>query len=206
MFRRLWWRLTQQIIEYRFHRNDRWRQTDDFMQQTEHLMMHWGYSPDDFADQLVVDLGCGSRLRSKFFRQARLVGVEPLADRFVKTIRWSDLKEAEAIYSQSAEEPLPKLEGKAAFVMSINVLDHVYDWRKVVANVFTILQPGGQFLLSVDLHERRSLTHPTSLNRETLLDELTRTGFIVERTYDELPLESRAYGEGEAFTVIATKP
>jgi SAM-dependent methyltransferase len=179
------------------------------MAQTRALFSHWGYDVDDFADQLIVDLGAGSKLRSKCFRRARIVAIEPLANRFRESLSWSDLYEAERVYSVGAETVIPELDGSIAFIMCVNVLDHVYDYSKVLRNAYRMLKPGGELLLSVDLHSgyESDLMHPVNLDRSQLCATVCQAGFSILREYDGLPLpNSDNYGHGRACTLVGRKP
>lgn len=210
--KKLLWKSVAQTSEFAFQREDTWRQTGDFLNQTVTLLTSWGYRREDFADQLIVDLGAGSKFRSKFFSRARIVAIEPLASRFLRSIEWTDLKDAYRVYACEAEKELPELAGQVHFVMCINVLDHVHDHKKVLHNVHRMLRPGCEFLLSVDLHSAREtglrsgLMHPVNLSKAALRADLLETGFTIAREYDGLPLTNvNAYGHGSAYTVISRK-
>lgn len=207
--RRLVWRLVAQTGELRFHQKNAWRRSPEFMTQTATLFGWWGFPADAFDGRLIVDIGAGSRLRSRYFEHARIVAIEPLADRFVSTIEWSDLRETAELHSVPAERFIEHLAGKAAFVMCVNVLDHVFDPGAVVANAFHYLEPGARFLISVDLHAHGEAghMHPVHIDRSGLRSMLTETGFTLEREFDGLgPTGVKSFGHGEAYTVVARRP
>ena len=114
------------------------------MAETKKLFYWWEYSRSAFEGKVVVDLGAGSKLRSKYFEGARLIAIEPLADRYLQGIKWCDLKDAEETYSVPAEELVPQVKGRADFVMCINVLDHVYNPDRALANARAYLKKGGE--------------------------------------------------------------
>lgn len=58
-----------------------------------------------------MDLGAGSKLRTKFFTDAKIIAIEPLAEKFMKEIEWCDLKDAYRVYSRPAEDFIGELEG-----------------------------------------------------------------------------------------------
>src|SRR4051812_20274925 len=66
------WEKEAQSGEFAFHRKDRWRPSDDFLRQSEALFRHFGFALDGFAGSTVMDLGAGSKLRTKVFTHARL--------------------------------------------------------------------------------------------------------------------------------------
>jgi hypothetical protein len=204
----LMWRAVAQTGELRFHQKNVWRRSPEFMKQTAALLGWWGYSPKDFDGRLVVDIGAGSRLRSRYFEGARIVAIEPLADRFVSTIEWSDLREATELQSVPAEQFIEHLEGQASLVMCINVLDHVFDPGKVVGNAVRYLEAERDFLLSIDLHApgEAGRMHPVHLDRDGLRQMLGAAGFSIEREFDGLePIGASSYGHGRAYTVIARR-
>src|SRR5437868_3165550 len=88
------WGWLAQRAELHFHQNNSWRRTDEFMRHSAALFEHFGFSPDAFVGKTVIDLGAGSRLRTAYFRDARLVVIEPLAEEFQRTIPWCDLDRA----------------------------------------------------------------------------------------------------------------
>ena len=204
--KQLLWKLKAQRGELRFHQTNTWRQTDDFMNQTHTLLKFWGYKRDHFPDQLIVDLGAGSKLRSKFFQRSRIIAIEPLANDFIRNISWTDLTHAYHVYACPAETELPELTETIHFVMCINVLDHTYDYKNILKNVFRMLRPEGELLLSVDLHHGVDAMHPVRIDKDHLKATLRATGMTIVREYDGLPLShSNNYGHGMAYTVISRK-
>jgi SAM-dependent methyltransferase len=206
--RRLAWKVVAQTGELRFHQQNEWRQSPDFMRETASLLEWWGYAPNTFDGETIIDVGAGSRLRSRYFAGARIIAIEPLGDRFMKTISWSDLSDAEAVYSVPAERNIPEIEHTAAFAMCINVLDHTFDADAIVANVYGYLKAGGEFALSVDLHAdgHGGHMHPVHLDRDAVRSALTRAGFELLREYEGLgPTGNESYGHGHAYTVVGRR-
>jgi len=159
------------------------------------------FAQDDFNGKAVLDIGAGSRLRSKFFRGAKIVVLDALADRYSKELAWSDIRDADTIYSKSAEEFIPDLKGEISLAMCINVLDHTYNPEQILRNVAEYLKPVGQVIVSVDLHDRADEMHPIGLNRSLLIAMVERAGFTIERQYLGLP-EKKAWGHGLAYSLV----
>ncbi len=204
--RKVVWRYVSQPGERTFHQENEWRRSADFVTQTDLLFRGWGFEPIDMAGKRVLDLGAGSRLRTKFFAGAEIIVIEPLANDY-REIDFCDLDEAAEVHAIPAEQDLPHLHGTIDLAVSINVLDHVFDPAAVVANVRRFIEPDGRFLLSVDLHEHEEadLMHPVSMSKEELLQLLTDASFRVEREIEGLPLaDVDSYGHGVAYTVVAT--
>ena len=178
---RLEWEREAQEGEFRFHKRDRWRQTGDFMAQTDRLFRHFGFAPADYAGKTVIDVGAGSMLRTKFFTDARLIVVEPLADRFLAEIKATDLRDAAEVHSRPAEQLIETLVGTADLVISINVLDHCFDFPQIVKNIRQYLKPDGLAFLSFDMHAEADEMHPLSLTEATCSPIFADAGLTIEK-------------------------
>ncbi|GAA2632406.1 hypothetical protein Adu01nite_11990 [Paractinoplanes durhamensis] len=175
------WAAVAQDGEFQFHKNDTWRKTPDFMNQTDRLLRHFGFTPEQYAGKVVVDVGAGSMLRTRFFTDAHLVVVEPLADRFLAEIPACDLKDAAEVYSRPAEELIDGLVGRADLVISINVLDHCFDFAEIVRNIREYLAPDGLAFLTFDMHDKADHMHPLSLTEKTCKPIFDKAGFTIEK-------------------------
>lgn len=175
------WEKDAQTGEFDFHRKDRWRQTDDFVGQSDRLFRHFGFEPRQFVGKTVVDLGAGSKLRTKFFQGSRLLVIEPLADRFLAEIDWTDLRDAAAVHSVPAEQCVESLVGEVDLLVSVNVLDHCYDFGQIVDNIRNYLKPDGLAFVSFDKHAVADEMHPLSLTEESSTRMFTDRGLVVEK-------------------------
>lgn len=175
------WATVAQEGEFRFHKNDKWRQTEDFVNQTDRLLRHFGFTPEQYAGRTVVDVGAGSKLRTKFFTGAHLVVVEPLADRFIKEIPTCDLSEAAEVHSTPAEQLIDDLVGRADLVISINVLDHCFDFAQIVDNIRQYLKPDGLAFLTFDMHDKADDMHPLSLTEATCAPIFAKAHLRIEK-------------------------
>ena len=204
--RRRSWRWLAQRAELHFHQNNQWRQTDEFHRHTAELFQHFGFSPGCFAGGTVVDLGAGSKLRTTYFLGARLIAVEPLAEEFLRTIPWCDLRRAEQVFARPAEERIPSLSGAADAVISINVLDHCYDLAPILENLATYLKPGGLGFLSFDSHEAADVLHPLPLAGGAVEAAIPETALVVEKLTVGLGPLGPMYGQGRALNYWLRKP
>ncbi|WP_203785819.1 class I SAM-dependent methyltransferase [Paractinoplanes rishiriensis] len=175
------WATEAQEGEFLFHKNNKWRQTPDFMRQTDRLLRHFGFTPEQYAGRTVVDVGAGSMLRTKFFTGAHLVVVEPLADRFLTEIENTDLKDAAELYSTPAEQLITELVGRCDLVISINVLDHCYDFPQIVDNIRQYLKPDGLAFLTFDMHDKADHMHPLSLTEQTCKPIFAKAKLRIEK-------------------------
>ena len=196
------WAEKSQPGEKTFHLSSQWRNTSLFMQNTAAVFEGFGLRRDQYAGELIVDVGAGSKLRSKYFAAARIAAIEPLADDFVREIAWCDLNDAERLFSRPAEQCVDELRGRAAFAMCINVLDHTYDPQAILRNIHSYLRPDGAFLLSVDLHDGQADDlHPVALDVDSLRALAIDCGFAIRRAYQYLAC-GPSYGHGFAYTLV----
>jgi len=167
--RQLLWKYFAQPGEFYFHRDvgGEFRLSSEFKDQTSEFFKKNGFSEHAFEGKNVLDIGAGSRLRCKYFVNAQLYIIEPLAAQFTN-LQQSDLLDAKEVISKQAEERVDHFQNRFSFVMCLNVLDHCYDERKVLENIHFYLEENGIFLLSVDLHETKDPMHPISVSEDRL--------------------------------------
>jgi len=139
------------------------------------------FESEQFRGATVVDIGCGPILHSSWFSGAELVALDPLANEYRVHVPWNRLDLAKEVYSCPAEELVPGLVGRADAVVSINALDHGYDFRLAVSNVAAYLRPGAIAFLSFDLHDQADDLHPLVLSREFCESAFADAGLCVER-------------------------
>jgi hypothetical protein len=181
LLRILFWRIYQQKFEFNFQKGIGriWRESNDFMLQTKKLFSFWGYSFNQFNGKTIIDIGAGSKLRSKFFIGSKIFAVEPLANKF-KRLKFSDIFDADNVYCVSAEKYIPELHNKADLIICINVLDHVMNPSKLLANCFSYLLDSGEMLLSTDLHQEVSPSHPIGFTMISLEKIINEIGFVIK--------------------------
>lgn len=191
------WQQSAQEGEFRFHQKNKWRQSSDFMDQTRRLFAHFGFPSDAYEGKTIIDLGAGSKLRTKYFTGAKIVAIEPLAERFMKEIHWCDLSDAEKVYSSPAEERIYECVNTADLVISINVLDHCYDFERIIENVAAYLKDGALAFLSFDKHNEPDQMHPLRLTEEVCEKVFAKRGLLVERYSTGAGEILRTYGDGD---------
>ena len=174
------WEEQSQEGEFDFHARNEWRQTGDFMDQTRKIFGQFGLKPDAYHGKVIMDLGAGSKLRTAFFENATLIALEPLADRFLKEIEWCDLRNAAEVYSVAAEDRVSECVGRADLLVSINVLDHCFDFDQVVSNIRDYLKSDGRAFLSFDKHDVADKMHPLELTEEVCERVFAKHGLTIE--------------------------
>lgn len=175
------WEQTAQKGEFDFHKSDNWRNSPAFLESTISLFDSFGFNRDQFKGKTVVDLGAGSKLRCKYFNDARWVVIEPMADKCIAEIPWCDLTDAAVVYSKPAEEFIPELENSVDLLFSINVLDHCYDFQKIVDNAHKYLKKDGIAFLSFDSHFVTDEMHPLILTDKICTKIFENIGFKIQK-------------------------
>ncbi len=99
----------------------------------------------------IFDLGCGNGSVMKALTTAGwdVVGVDPSIDGVEQAKREMP---SIAIYQASADESLSTRFGTFTFVISLEVIEHVYDPRRFAATLASLLKPGGAVILSTPYH------------------------------------------------------
>lgn len=105
-----------------------------------------GYEAWMFDGAVIVDSVPGPRLRTRFFRGARLEVIEPRAQLFAEHLRWSDLDRAHRVWSRSPAERIPELRGRACLVVVGDALEHADDPARCLAVAASYLAPGGELV------------------------------------------------------------
>ncbi len=134
----------------------------------------------------VVDIGCGA---------AFLLGIIKKQGRDVKGIEPSEGMRALAyevnpdikVFSGRAEEVDSIIKEPVDSVLMIDVLEHVEKDIEQTRKVFSVLKPGGEFILVVPSHtflygERdRQMGHYRRYSKNTIKDTIIKNGFKIEK-------------------------
>ena len=213
--RPLIWKHITQPMELRFHVGDTSREdSDQFRQEIASLFEYFGFSSGQFAGKTIIDIGAGSHLVTSFFRDAKIIAIEPLADRYLKEIPSCGLRNAYRYHSCPAETRLKELGSAADFVISLNVLDHALGFDAIIENISFYLKPGATAFLSFDSHHYVDIMHPTILTEETCKRSFESAGLSITKVSRGLgdagarPLACPmgfTYGHGEALNYWLAK-
>jgi 2-polyprenyl-6-hydroxyphenyl methylase/3-demethylubiquinone-9 3-methyltransferase len=99
----------------------------------------------------LFDLGCGNgSVANELTMQGwQVIGVDPSTQGIARaTARYPHL----ALHEGSAYEDLAARFGQFPVVVSLEVVEHVYDPRRYAATLFALLQPGGAAIVSTPYH------------------------------------------------------
>ncbi len=103
----------------------------------------------------VLDVGCGISTVLHFVEGERY-GIDPLAEEYKKIYDYPDgIKLVQAL-----SEVIPFEDSYFDVVFCTNVLDHVEDPDKTVAEVLRVLKPGGFFVLTVEVFPKKVTRDP----------------------------------------------
>lgn len=193
------WQKDAQSGEFEFHKNNTWRSTDAFTENSALLFKSFGFNENDFEHKVLLDVGAGSKLRTKYFKNSIIYALEPMADNCIAQIPWCDLKDAAQLYSTPAEDYIPELENAVDFVLSVNVLDHCYNFNEIVANLYQYLKPGGLAFLSFDEHFKTNKMHPLILTDEICTQLFQQVGFQLIKKNTGFGPEILPYTNGPTY-------
>jgi 2-polyprenyl-6-hydroxyphenyl methylase / 3-demethylubiquinone-9 3-methyltransferase len=95
-----------------------------------------------------LDLGCGGGFMSEALasRGARVVGIDPWITVLRVARTHSQTSKLDIQYVASAGESRPLDDNCMDRVVCVDVLEHVPDLRKVLAEIYRVLRPGGHIL------------------------------------------------------------
>jgi SAM-dependent methyltransferase len=175
------WSKVAQPGELAFHKRPGLRSSTEWETKNAEFWERRRFSPDGWEGKWIVDVGAGSRLRTLYFRGAKVAALEPLADKYIAEVEWQDLDRADEVYAEPAEKDIPELHGRADLLVSVNVLDHGYDFEAAVANIRRYLKPVGLAYLSFDTHDRPDDLHQLMLDDATARAIFDRCGLELER-------------------------
>ncbi|SFU83143.1 2-polyprenyl-6-hydroxyphenyl methylase / 3-demethylubiquinone-9 3-methyltransferase [Methylobacterium sp. 174MFSha1.1] len=106
---------------------------------------------DDRRPDKIFELGCGNGSLAAHLTEKGycVTGVDPSADGIgVARTRFPSLK----LEVGSAYDNLAERYGRFPLVLSLEVVEHVYDPRSYARTVFSLLDPGGTLVLSTPYH------------------------------------------------------
>ncbi|MEM1383277.1 MAG: bifunctional 2-polyprenyl-6-hydroxyphenol methylase/3-demethylubiquinol 3-O-methyltransferase UbiG [Pseudomonadota bacterium] len=126
--------------------NHRWLRTLNNM--VPGRLRHFDRVVPDWEGRDVLDLGCGGGFMAEALasRGARVTGVDPAAQAVAAAQAHAAEVGLDIRYQTGMGEALPLSDQSMDAVVCVDVLEHVADLSKVLAEVHRVLRPGGLFL------------------------------------------------------------
>lgn len=163
----------QQRYELDYTLKYQWK--EDWKKIYRHYLKDFFEIDGCFPDKVVVDVGCGPIGVISVIEAKKRVGMDPLMDEYKKIYEMEPGVE----YFKSKAEDIKLPKNYADIVFYVNVLNHVQDPEKTLAEIARILKPFGTMYF--DVHENPvSVGHP-HLFREKQLVAMLRRHFKIER-------------------------
>ena len=164
---KLQWQNEHQKFELNFHRHKNYRWDDEaFMRQWTNIFHGFmGLNMDSFqAGQAILDIGCGSRPALDWFTDSpcHKYYLDPLLKQYMtipEVAKFWSHKDPRYLLPIPAEKHIGKLDHKFDFIICWNVLDHTYDWRKILHNITSYCVTGGLVCIGTDF-ESHGVGHP----------------------------------------------
>lgn len=162
------WENIHQPWELKYHQgpNFRWPSFETKWQFQWDTIFHEfaGFEKNSFSQEdILVDVGCGSRPALNWFDNGKKYNIDPLLKEYLKIEKinhfWNNFNEDQLI-SKQAETLQESLIGKASFVLCWNVLDHCFDWEMVLKNCLAYMKNKSFFLLGTDHSSVSHIGHP----------------------------------------------
>jgi 2-polyprenyl-6-hydroxyphenyl methylase/3-demethylubiquinone-9 3-methyltransferase len=157
--------------------------------------LRWFDRHIDWRNRDVLDLGCagGFMAEAMAARGANVTGIDPAADAVEAARRHARDSGMRIVYDVGHGEALPYAAAAFDAVVCVDVLEHVSDLSKVLAEVARVLRPGGLFLF--DTINRNPIARLATI---TMAEDVLR--LLPRGTHDPAmfirPRELRAAMEG----------
>ncbi len=116
-------------------------------QQVEPRLEYFDRVTTEWRGVEVLDLGCGGGYMSEALarRGARVIGVDPCRALLDSAASHARSETLSIEYREGVGEAIPLGDASADRVVCVDVLEHVCDPRKVIAEIRRVLRPGGIF-------------------------------------------------------------
>lgn len=165
-------------------------------------------------NQRLLDVGCGptGRLASLVKYKGEKgywAAIDPLLEHYQGFAEVS-LDGYDKLLSVPCEELQPDLVNSFDIVVSLNALDHGYDFKKCISNIFQYLKPNSGALLSFDcfnVGDVEDMTHPIRITSYYATEVMVAAGFTITQLSRKPIIADRTnWGGGEHFHWYLLKP
>ncbi|MEM6372913.1 MAG: bifunctional 2-polyprenyl-6-hydroxyphenol methylase/3-demethylubiquinol 3-O-methyltransferase UbiG [Pseudomonadota bacterium] len=110
--------------------------------------LKWFNTQTDWAGKSVLDLGCAGGFMAEAIAEmgAQVSGLDPAQDAIEAASRHAETSGLDIRYDVGVGEEMPYADDTFDIVVCVDVLEHVSDLGRVLAEVARVLRPGGLFL------------------------------------------------------------
>jgi SAM-dependent methyltransferase len=159
---------------------------------------------EDLALGRILDDGCGvGQYLSRLSAAARAAhGVELEADRAAEAAR----RASRASVLRAAGEALPYASGSFDLVLSHEVIEHVADDRRAVAEIVRVLRPGGRLVLFAPNRGYPFETHGVFWRGRYHFGNIPLVNYLPRRWRDRLAPHVRAYRKADVQRLLDGLP
>ena len=132
--------------------SDRWWSDDlRWVRTLKNLVpgrMIWFDRQTDWQDKDILDLGCAGGFMAEALarRGAHVTGIDPATQAVAAARTHAAAENLQIAYDVGVGEDLPYADARFHTVVCVDVLEHVADLNRVLAEVSRVLRPGGVFL------------------------------------------------------------
>jgi SAM-dependent methyltransferase len=127
---------------------------------------------DFLRGKIVADFGCGPRGSLQWCDQARIrIGIDVLADMYGQ---YFNIASHDMCYICSTERSIPLPSNYVDVLFTLNAMDHVHNFKAVCREIMRILSPGGEFIGSINLSDRVTITEPQALTEKRIKKHLLK--------------------------------
>lgn len=121
-----------------------------------------------FDNRIVVDFGCGPQGSLAWTDKPKMkIGVDVLAAQYYENFP-EELSKHNTIYVTSTEKVVPLPSAFCDILITLNSLDHVYNFESIVLELLRILKLGGILLGGFNLNEPKTECEPQTLTLDRL--------------------------------------
>jgi SAM-dependent methyltransferase len=150
----------------------------------DHILGFCGVDDAFFAERTVAVIGCGCTSELAAWPAKAKIGVDPLVYAYQQLGMMLREPGTPTIYLNAGAEDIPILDDCADFTLCRNMLDHLPDPGRALAEITRITAPEGLVYISVDLGGTPTPDEPTVFSRESLNE-------LVEAHLDVVKIEEQ---------------
>jgi len=182
------WSNVHQKFELDFHKKNNFRWDDEkFIAQFEKLFGEFmNFKLNSFnKENVILDIGCGSRPAFDWFKnlECKKYHLDPLLNSFTDIPQVKDYwvnKDKSFLISVPAEKKVDFLVNKCDFINCWNVLDHSYNWEKILKNIIKYCKKGSKVCLGTDFESHGS-GHPGIPNKDYFYSLINKYFTIIKK-------------------------